>query len=270
MIPSPSQSVLELGPLTIHYYALCIISGIAFAIVIGNRRFISRGGSAGVVGDIAIFAVPAGIIGGRIYHVLTSPEKYLNEPIAALYIWEGGLGIWGAISLGALIAFFVYRNHPKRSAINFSLFADSLAPGLLVAQAVGRFGNWFNKELFGRPLDAPWALQIPERYRPDGYLAFETFHPTFLYEAIWCLFIASILVKSRYIQGLKSGSIFALYVAGYSLGRGIIETFRIDEANLILGLRLNVWTSSILFSLALIYLFVRNRNSKQSAESTNL
>jgi prolipoprotein diacylglyceryl transferase len=269
VIPSPSQSVIELGPLTIHYYALCIILGIALAILIGNRRYISRGGSAGVVGDIAIFAVPAGIIGGRIYHVLTSPKKYLNDPIEALYIWKGGLGIWGAISLGALVAFFVYRKHPERSAISFTVFADSLAPGLLVAQAVGRFGNWFNKELFGRPLDAPWALQIPERYRPDGYFAFETFHPTFLYETIWCLFIAAILVKSRYLQGLKSGSIFALYVAGYSLGRGIIETFRIDEANLIFGLRLNFWTSLILFSLALVYLITRNRNSKQTAEFSN-
>jgi len=267
VIPSPSQSVLELGPLTIHFYALCIISGIALAIFIGNRRFISRGGNAGVVGDVAIFAVPAGIIGGRIYHVLTSPEKYLNEPIAALYIWEGGLGIWGAISLGALVAFFIYRKHPKRSAISFRVFADSLAPGLLVAQAVGRFGNWFNKELFGRPLEAPWALEIPLKYRPFGYSKFETFHPTFLYEAIWCFALAGLLVFVGRKRDLFAGSLFALYVALYSLGRGVIESLRIDESNLIFGIRLNLWTSSILFLSATYLAYRSNRRNSSKVEA---
>ncbi|MFM8205680.1 MAG: prolipoprotein diacylglyceryl transferase [Actinomycetales bacterium] len=268
MIPSPSKSTLELGPLTIHFYALCIITGIALAIAIGSRRFVAKGGNSGLVGDIAIFAVPAGIIGGRLYHVITSPEKYLTDPISALFIWEGGLGIWGAISLGAVAAYLAFRRNPKRGEIPFSIFADALAPGLLVAQAVGRFGNWFNKELFGRPLDAPWALQIPEKYRPIGFSNFETFHPTFLYEAIWCLFVALLLVKVRFFRELRSGSIFALYVAGYSLGRGIIETFRIDDANLILGLRLNVWTSALLFSVALLYLFNRNPLLGKSTKST--
>ncbi len=269
MIPSPSQSTLELGPLTIHFYALCIITGIALAIAIGSRRFAAQGGNSGLVGDIAIYAVPAGIIGGRIYHVLTTPDKYLSDPISALFIWEGGLGIWGAISLGAIVAYFAFQKNPKRGELKFSVFADALAPGLLVAQAVGRFGNWFNKELFGRPLDAPWALQIPEQYRPRGFNNFETYHPTFLYESIWCIFLAFVLIRISVLRNLKSGSIFALYVAGYSLGRGIIETFRIDEASLIFGLRLNVWTSALLFSAALIYLFKRNRLPRKSTKSSN-
>ena len=270
MIPSPSQSTLELGPLTIHFYALCIIVGIALAIFIGNKRFVVRGGQTGLVGDIAIYAVPAGIIGGRLYHVLTSPDKYIADPVSALFIWEGGLGIWGAISLGAVFAFLAFRKNSKRGELNFSVFADALAPGLLVAQAVGRFGNWFNKELFGRPLDAPWALQIPEKYRPLGFSKFETFHPTFLYESLWCFFLALLLIKVRKLNDLKSGSIFALYVAGYSLGRGVIETFRIDDANLIFGLRLNVWTSALLFSSAVVYLIKRNRQQSNSTKTANI
>ena len=267
-IPSPNQSVLEIGPLKFHFYALCIILGIVAAVIIGGRRFVSRGGIPGLVGDIAIFAVPAGVIGGRIYHVITSPSQYFGangDPMKVLYIWQGGLGIWGAISLGAVAAYFAYKRHPKKGDISFARFADAIAPGLLVAQAIGRFGNWFNKELFGRPLEAPWALEIPLRNRPIGYSQFETFHPTFLYEALWCSFVAVALI---YVERLRDrspmapGSIFALYVALYSLGRGSIEQLRIDEANLILGFRLNTWTSSTLFLIAVIYFARINRFTK--------
>lgn len=267
-IPSPTQSVLEIGPLKLHFYALCIISGVIAAIFIGNRRYLARGGVAGLVGDIAIFAVPAGVIGGRIYHVITSPSQYFGDggnPIEAFYIWNGGLGIWGAISLGALVAYFAYNRHPKKGDLKFATFADVIAPGLLIAQAIGRFGNWFNKELFGRPLDAPWALEIPLRYRPIGYSKFETFHPTFLYEALWCVLVASVLVYLESRRGesrrLAPGSIFALYVGLYSLGRGFIEQLRIDDANLILGFRLNTWTSVILFVCASAYFLRKNRNA---------
>jgi prolipoprotein diacylglyceryl transferase len=239
--------------------------GVVAAVLIGNRRYVSRGGESGVVGDIAIFAVPAGVLGGRLYHVITSPEKYFGEganAIEALYIWRGGLGIWGAIALGGVVAFLAYRRHPKRGDISFATFADALAPGLLVAQAIGRFGNWFNKELFGGPLDAPWALEIPLRYRPIGYSNFETFHPTFLYEAIWCLLAAHFLARLPIIQRLRAGSLFALYVASYSLGRGLIESLRIDEANVILGFRLNIWTAAILFISAATYAYRINRQSK--------
>ena len=238
------------------------MTGVVAAIYIGNRRYREIGGAPGVVGDVAIFAVPAGVIGGRVYHVLTSPEKYFGtggSPIEALYIWQGGLGIWGAISLGALAAFWAYRRHPKRGDIGFARFADALAPGLLIAQAIGRFGNWFNKELFGSPLNAPWALEIPVNYRPIGYSKFETFHPTFLYEAIWCTLVAFLLVRVGKRKKLAAGSLFAFYVALYSLGRGFIELIRIDEANLILGLRLNIWTSALLFASGLAYAFRINR-----------
>ena len=166
-------------------------------------------------------AVPFGILGGRIYHVITSPDAYFGaqgRPLDAFKIWEGGLGIWGAISLGAVAAWFRYRQLAKNTELpNFTIFLDALAPGVLFAQAIGRFGNWFNIELFGRPLIAPWALEVPARYRPRGYSAFETFHPTFLYESIWCTLLAFALIK--WGGRLKSGQVFSLYVIGYSIGR---------------------------------------------------
>ena len=267
-IPSPSQSLLEIGPITIHYYALCIIAGVIAAIAIGNKRFVSAGGAHGVVSDVAIIAVPAGIIGGRIYHVLTSPEIYFSSHSdwrEAFYIWKGGLGIWGAISLGFVGALIAYRRHPRRN-LSFAFLADALAPGLLVAQAIGRWGNWFNKELFGGPIDAPWALEIPSRYRPLGYSSTETFHPVFLYESIWCAAVAIALIYISRVRTLAPGSIFALYVAMYSMGRGFIEVIRIDDAHLILGMRLNVWTSAILFSASLLYLRRINRMGRPQVE----
>ncbi len=227
----------------------------------------AMGGARGVVSDVALLAVPAGVIGGRVYHVITSPEKYFGangDPIAALYIWQGGLGIWGAIALGFTGAYIAYRRHPRNQGIEFARFADALAPALLVAQAIGRWGNWFNKELFGRPLDAPWALEIPPAYRPMGFSADATFHPVFLYESIWCISIAVLLVSIPKARSLTPGSIFALYVALYSLGRGFIELIRIDESNLILGLRLNVFTSITLFTLATLYVIRSNRGKSSS------
>ncbi|MBU3692129.1 MAG: prolipoprotein diacylglyceryl transferase [Candidatus Nanopelagicaceae bacterium] len=261
-IPSPTQSQFEVGPLTFHFYALCIILGVVAAVLIGNRRYVAIGGKSGVVGDVAVFAVPAGVIGGRLYHVITSPEKYFGvggDPIAILFIWQGGLGIWGAISLGFAAAYIAYRRHPQNSGIEFSRFADALAPALLVAQALGRWGNWFNKELFGRPLEAPWALEIPLAYRPIGYSSYETFHPVFLYESLWCLAVAAFLMFYPKLRNLNAGGIFALYVALYSFGRGLIELIRIDESNLILGVRLNIFTSALLVLGGAIYLF-RHRN----------
>jgi prolipoprotein diacylglyceryl transferase len=243
--------------------------GIIAAVSIGNKRYVAAGGKSGVVGDIAILAVPAGIIGGRIYHVITSPELYFGKNrnwLEVLYIWQGGLGIWGAISLGFAGAYVAYRRNSRTEKIPFAVFADALAPGLLIAQAIGRWGNWFNKELFGRPLDAPWGLEIPIQYRPIGYSSNETFHPVFLYESLWCLVVAFILVKFTKYREPQPGSIFALYVCLYSFGRGIIETIRIDEANLILGVRLNVWTSVLLVMGSLFYLRNRNLSTKSAIE----
>jgi len=188
-----------LGPFTFHLYALCIITGIAIAIWLGDKRFRAQAPEAkSVVSEVAITAVPVGIIGGRIYHVITSPDAYFGaggNPVDAFKIWEGGLGIWGAISLGAVGAWLRYRQLAKRMQLpNFALFLDALAPGILFAQAIGRFGNWFNIELFGKPLQAPWALEVPAQYRPSGYSTFETFHPTFLYESLWCVLLAFALI----------------------------------------------------------------------------
>jgi len=266
-IPTPTNSGIGIGPLTVHYYALCIIVGVAVAIWLGNKRYRTFANdseqSIGVVADVAIYAVPAGIIGGRIYHVITSPAQYFGEngkPIDALKIYEGGLGIWGAISLGALVAWFGYRKRAKDLDLpSFRLFLDALAPGILIAQAIGRIGNWFNGELFGRPFSGLWALEIPVSKRPIGYLQFETFHPTFLYETIWCLLVAALLIWLT--PKLKAGQSFAIYVALYCVGRFAIESLRIDDANEILGLRVNLWTALIvgLIASALALRFARQK-----------
>lgn len=261
--PTPSTSAVELGPFTIHFYALCIIAGVAVAIWVGNRRFVAAfPGAETVLSDVAIVAVPSGVIGGRLYHVLTTPELYFGAGgnIADVFkIWKGGLGIWGAIGLGALGAYIAYRRIARRIELpSFAHFADALAPGLLLAQAIGRFGNWFNAELFGRPLDTWWALEIPENFRPVGYEAFTTFHPTFVYEAIATASLAVLLIAlgTRY----PAGSIFALYVAGYSFARFLIEGIRIDQAHVWGGLRLNQYVALTLFSVACAA-FIRLRRS---------
>jgi prolipoprotein diacylglyceryl transferase len=257
--PTPTQSALEIGPVTIHYYALCIITGVAVAIWLGDRRFrVATPLGTGVVSEVAIAAVPSGVIGGRVYHVISSPAEYFGSngnPVDALKIWQGGLGIWGAISLGILGAYIRYRMLQKRIDLpSFAVFIDALAPGILFAQAIGRFGNWFNGELFGRPLDAWWALEVPARYRPTGYSQFESFHPTFLYEAIWCVVIAIFLM--RFGKGLKPGQVFAAYVFAYCCGRFFIELIRIDSANTIAGLRVNVWVSLIV-GIGAVLIFAR-------------
>ena len=183
-IPTPTTSAVEIGPLTIHFYALCIIAGVALAIWLGNRRFTrAHDGVDGVVADVAIVAVPAGVIGGRIYHVLTSPEQYFGsgaDVVDIFKIWKGGLGIWGAIALGTFGAYLSYKRiGARRSLPHFSHFAGALAPGLALAQAIGRWGNWFNGELFGKPLDAPWALSIPVRLRPVVMKSLKHFIPHF-------------------------------------------------------------------------------------------
>jgi len=263
--PTPTQSALEIGPLTIHFYALCIITGIAIAIWLGDKRFRAQTvNGKSVVSEVAITAVPAGIIGGRIYHVISSPSAYFGaegNPIDAFKIWEGGLGIWGAISLGLFGAYLRYRSLQKRIELpSFAVFADALAPGILFAQAIGRVGNWFNGELFGRPLDTWWALDVPFKYRPFGYSEVESFHPTFLYEAIWCVLVAVALLK--FGKTLKAGQVFAAYVFAYCFGRFFIELIRIDSANTIAGLRVNVWVSLIVgIGSALFFLRASRKNS---------
>jgi prolipoprotein diacylglyceryl transferase len=254
-ISTPTTSAVAIGPFTIHFYALCIILGVTVAIIVSNRRFTSAHSDVdGVVADVAIVAVPAGVVGGRLYHVITSPELYFGSEGNALNIfkiWNGGLGIWGAIAFGALGAYLAYRYIGRsRRLPAFSSFAGAVAPGLLLAQAIGRWGNWFNGELFGRPLNAPWALSIPQSLRPSGYENFETFHPTFLYESLWCALLAVVLIflTPRY----SGGAIFSLYVAGYSAVRFFIEGLRIDHAHTIGGLRLNQYVSLTLLGAGLL------------------
>ena len=257
--PTPTQSALEIGPLTIHYYALCIITGIAIAIWLGDKRFREQTvNGQSVVSEVAITAVPVGIVGGRLYHVISSPSAYFGangNPLDVLKIWQGGLGIWGAISLGLFGAYLRYRTLQKRIDLpSFAVFVDALAPGILFAQAIGRFGNWFNGELFGGPLDTWWALDVPSKYRPFGFSEFESFHPTFLYEAIWCTLVATLLIV--FGKRLKAGQVFAAYVFAYCVGRFFIELIRIDSANTIAGLRVNVWVS-VIVALGSALIFAR-------------
>lgn len=257
---------MEIGPLTIHLYAICIIVGIVIAVWLGDKRFKIHGENLeNVVADVAIWAVPFGILGGRLYHVISSPNNYFGKdgnPIDAMKIWQGGLGIWGAISVGAIVAYFAYKNLAKKKDLPaFGYFLDALAPGVLLAQAIGRLGNWFNGELFGRPSNLPWAVQIPPALRPDSYSKFETFHPTFLYELIWCTAVAVGLIL--WGKNMLPGQVFTSYVALYSIGRLSIETIRIDEANTIAGLRVNVWVSAVIAFLAFVnYIRLRRKSAK--------
>jgi prolipoprotein diacylglyceryl transferase len=262
-IPSPSSGVWHLGPLPLRAYAFGIIIGALLALWIGEKRFTARGGRSGLIGDVAIWAIPFGIVGARIYHVATDPELYFGagrDAIQALYIWEGGLGIWGGIGGGAIGAWIACRRYD----VHFSAVADALAPGLLVAQAVGRLGNYANQELFGKPTDLPWGLEIDRVHRPSGYEQFATFHPTFLYEMLWNLAAAGLLILIDRRFKLTAGRAFALYVMLYTAGRVWIEMLRIDTVNHLGPFRLNVWTSIVMFALATAYFIARRRATEGS------
>ncbi|RRQ80928.1 prolipoprotein diacylglyceryl transferase [Streptomyces griseofuscus] len=254
-IPSPSRGVLYLGPIPLRGYAFCIIIGVFIAVWLGNRRWVARGGQSGTVADIAVWAVPFGLVGGRLYHVITDYELYFSpgrDWVDAFKVWQGGLGIWGAIALGALGAWIGAR----RRGIPMPAYADAVAPGIALAQAMGRWGNWFNQELYGRETHLPWALHITssEGGRVPGY-----YHPTFLYESLWCIGVAFLVMWADRRFKLGHGRAFALYVAAYCVGRGWIEYMRVDDAHHILGLRLNDWTALIVFLLAVTYMIVSSR-----------
>lgn len=271
-LPSPTVGVLHLGPLAIHAYALCILIGIGAAVAIAQRRLAERGGREGAVLDVALWAVPFGILGGRLYHVITTPQPYFGEggnPVDALKIWNGGLGIWGAIAMGALGAFIACR----RLEVPFLALADAAAPGIAVAQAIGRWGNWFNNEIYGEPTDLPWGLVI---YQFSGGRAvldaqgepivLGTFHPTFLYESIFCLALAiGLLLLDRY-RRLATGQVLGAYIAGYPIGRIVLETMRTDHANEILGLRVNIWTSIVVFLFGVAIWVYCARHDERAAQ----
>lgn len=267
-IPSPDVSSFELGPIRVHFYALFILIGIALAIWIGSRRFRQRGGQAGMILDIALWAVPFGIVGGRIFHVLTHWDYYFYagaDPSKVFAVWEGGLAIFGALLLGSVGAFIGART----AGIKFLAFADAIAPGVLVAQAIGRIGNYFNNELFGLPTTLPWGLEISTANPayPAGLPAGVLFHPTFLYELIWNLMGFAVLIWLDRKLKLRWGQMFAAYLITYSIGRAFIESIRIDPSEVILGLRTNVW--SAIFGIAIgVALFVWSRRKHKQEETS--
>ena len=257
-IPSPSSGEISLGPIPLRGYAFCIIVGVFVAVWLGGKRWVARGGQPGTVADIAVWAVPFGLVGGRLYHVVTDYQLYFGEGrnwVDAVKIWEGGLGIWGAIALGAVGAWIGCR----RRGIPLPAYADAIAPGIAIAQAIGRWGNWFNQELYGRPTDLPWAVKI------DNGIDTGTFHPTFLYESLWCVGVALLVIWADRRFTLGHGRAFALYVAAYTVGRFWIEYLRIDEAHEFWGLRLNNWTSIVVFlgAVAAIVVSARRRPGRE-------
>jgi prolipoprotein diacylglyceryl transferase len=255
-IPSPSSNQLDIGPLSLNYYGLCIGIGVLMAVWIGQRRWTARGGHADDIASVATWAVPAGLIGARAYHVITD-----WRPIGEwLKVWEGGLGIPGGLVAGILVGVWAAR----RRGMELGNAVDAVIPGIPVAQAIGRIGNWFNQEIFGGPSDLPWAVEIDPEHRPAEFADQATFHPAFLYEALWNLGLAAFLVWIDRRGVLRKGMILPLYVLGYGVGRFLVEGIRTDPATLILGIRVNHWVSGAAVVLSIIALVVMARRAGPS------
>jgi len=259
-IPSPDVSYIELGPLRIHFYALFILAGIILALVLTESRLRARGAESGIALDISLWAIPLGILGGRFFHVVTHPNDYFfpgADLLAVFRIWEGGLAIYGALIFGAVGAAIGAR----AAGIKFTSYLDAVAPGVLLAQAIGRWGNYFNNELFGTPTDLPWGLQIDSNNPaypaglPEGVL----FHPTFLYESIWSLAGVALLLAADQRFKLRWGRMFGLYLVYYSVGRIWIEAIRIDPSEIFFGLRINIWSALAGIALGLAVFVIQNR-----------
>ena len=279
-IPAPTASSIQIGPFIIHFYALLILTGIVFATVWTSARMKKRGMDPALAIDIAIWAVPFGIIGGRLFHVLTHINDYFGEGkdlLEIFKIWEGGLAIYGALIFGAIGAYIACQVDIKvlriRSAgIRFTSFADALVPGLLLAQAIGRWGNYFNQELFGEPTNLPWGLEVPPA-NPSYPLGLDTlpngllFHPTFLYESLWSLAGIAVLLLIEKRFSLRWGRLFSLYLIWYSVGRYFIEAIRLDSADVFLGLRSNQW-SAVVGVLLGLFLYVLQTSRHPGVETT--
>ena len=275
--PSPPQGVWYLGPVPIRAYALCIIVGIVVALVIGDRRWEARGGERGVIYDIALWAVPFGLIGGRIYHLMTDWRTYFGEGGAglgaALRIWEGGLGIWGAVAFGGVGAWIACR----RRGIPLPAFGDAIAPGIVLAQAIGRLGNYFNQELYGRETTLPWGMEVFYRRDASGMVDVHSLdgvstgqvaavvHPTFLYEMLWNVLVFVLLLYADRKYRLGHGRLFALYVASYCVGRFCVELLRDDTATQIAGIRINVFTATFVFVGAVVYMVLAPKGREDPA-----
>jgi prolipoprotein diacylglyceryl transferase len=251
-LPSPPENGFHVGPLFFRAYGICYVFAVLGAVVVTTRRWEKVGGDGALVQECALWGFPAGLIGGRLYFLATSWNEVPDAWWGPFAIWRGGLGIWGGIAGGVLVGIWVLH----RRGANIPLFMDCVAPGLLVAQAIGRVGNWFNQELFGGPTTLPWGLEIDPEHRPAGYANDPAFHPTFLYEIIWNLGLAAFLVWLGHRRRIRPPGLFALYVAGYSLGRIWSELLRVDPAKHILGMRLNFWVAIALFVAGILW-FVR-------------
>jgi prolipoprotein diacylglyceryl transferase len=262
-IPSPPASGLGVGPFEVHLYGLMYALALALAIVITIRRWEAQGGSRELVYDVALWAFPAGLIGGRLYFDLTSWDMVPAHWWGAFAVWDGGMGIWGGIAFGAAVGLWRIR----RQGVSPGPFLDAAAPALLVGQAVGRIGNYFNQELFGGPTSLPWGLQISPLHRPVGYEAFSSFHPTFLYELIWNLSLAAFLVWLGRHRRIRPPGLFALYVTGYSAFRIFEESLRVDPAHYILGLRLNFYVACALTVAGATWFVVSQRRPARDEPS---
>ena len=266
-IPSPSSGTLDLGPLTVHMYGLMLLAGIAVCIWITGTRWVHRGGDWDLIFRLAVWGVAAGIVGARLYHLATSWDEVPDEWWGPFAIWRGGLGVWGGIGLGVIVgAFIAYR-----AGANVPVLLDCVAPGLLAAQAIGRIGNWWNQELYGKPTDLPWALEIDPEHRPETHPFDSTFHPTFLYEAIWNLLALGILLLVERRWRPRPPSIFVLYVSLYCFGRLWIEQLRVDPAHELFGLRLNTFVAAAGFVIAtvlFIWMQVRDRRRRRREGGT--
>jgi len=254
-IPSPSSGVLHIGPLTVHAYGVCIALGVLAAVWLFGRRWAARGHDPEIATTLAMWGVPAGIVGARAYHVITDFELYRHDLAKVLVVWDGGLGIWGGIAAGVTAGLVVGR----RRGLPLRPLMDAVAPGLALAQAIGRWGNYFNQELFGRPTSLPWGLRIDYSHRPDAFRSVSSFHPTFLYESLWDLAICGVLLLVDQRRRLRPGQLFCVYVALYTFGRFFVERLRSDFAHTILGLRVNEWTSVAVFCAAVVALLALAR-----------
>ena len=253
-IPSPSQGVWHLGVIPIRAYALCIIAGVIVAVWVGERRYRAIGGRPGLMLDVATWAVPFGLVGARVYHVVTDPELYFGagRDWAGIFkIWDGGLGVPGAIVFGVLGAWIAVR----RAGVKLGPAAGAAAPGIALAQAIGRWGNWFNQELYGRPSSLPWALQISPEHRMPGFENVATYQPTFLYESIWDVLVAVLVIWAMRRFRMTGDRGFALYAAAYGVGRFITESLRIDYAHQFLHLRVNQWMAVLIVAGGAAYLY---------------
>jgi prolipoprotein diacylglyceryl transferase len=259
-LPSPPSNGFYLGPLFVHAYGLAYVFAVLAAVTIAARRWEAVGGNRQLVYDVALWGFPAGVIGGRLYFLATSWNEMPPHWWGPFAVWDGGLGIWGGVALGALAGIWVLRRH----GANVPLFMNAAAPALLVAQAIGRVGNYFNQELFGGPSTLPWALEISPAHRPVGYAQFATFQPTFLYELIWNLLLAGALVWLGHRRKIRPPGLFALYVAGYSFARIGEELLRVDPAHHIFGLRVNFYVATILCLAGLAW-FVKIQRGGTSA-----